>query len=1722
MKFNKLALITFIVLVLLTISAVSANNVNVNQTEDSLDLLGENQNSIYVDAIFGLDSNNGFSNESSVKTISKAISISGGDDNIYLADGTYSGLENTRLNITKSLNFIGSGNTIIDGKNKNYLFIISDNITVTFKNIQFVNAYKSPNSYSVHYNHQVYGAAIDIKNSNVVIDNCTFKNNVLYYDTIDESIYGGAISNFGDLTILNSYFENNTALSTSGLLSYGGCVYNKGRLLINSSVLNKSKSVDFGYGAGIGNDGYAVIDSSVITNSYTAQECKGSAIYNAGELILTNSKIENNHIKRASFDTMFGAIYNSGNFTAYGNIFRNNTAYYQTPMSAYKGSPNIYNCGNLNLTYNAFTDNLGFEGISQDVYIYSGDELCLDYNWWGTNENPFTDLNRINVDLVNSWLIFNLIPDYTKLDIGDDVEISAFWSISSNVLPKIELLPIFNVTFMPDNIVKALTGGETSFIFNHSQVKSSWIVTASIGSFSQGVIVDVGKIYTDVNIASDNNITYGDDLNINIEVTSHDSSVVEGNVSVIINDNVYTVSLTNGKANITVSNLVPGKHIVKVRYNGNDDYFKAFNNETVNVEKQDVNMSLTIPEIYIDQKGRVIVTLLPKGVQGQAFLYINGVRKKIVYLYNGNTTISLSNFAEGEYNITVEFVETMYYKSFNASGVLKVNKYVSALNLSVEDVYVGENVTIKVIVSPDSLRGEATLIINNFNTTINLDNATTTVSLSNLTGGTYNVMVLFKGDSKYYPSNASATFKVLKANSSLNVKLNYDENKLNGTITVECIPNNCTGVVGVYINYKEYKLNLTGGKATFNVNYYKGTNYIYVYYDGDKYHYGCNWNTTIGVADEFVFIGKNVTGWQYNDFNYTVRLLEVNGVPLPSRTLTITFEGKSYNVTTNSHGFAEFNLNLPSGEYSIATTYKNTTIYNTITVKDIKFNLTSKNIIYGENGEFKASFDEGISGKVNFIIDGILNVSVNIVNKTAVFNLSGIDAGSYTLKAIYTNDLFSSNEVLTTFIVKKVDASYNLVANDVTPEMDQIISLSNLGNATGEITFVVNGTVYREYINNSQVSIKLSGLQKGNYSFVISYGGDKNYNNFTISSVFYVKSSYSNVVLKINNAHYGENLAAIVILDTNATGTVRFSVGHLIKDVEIKNGIAKWSFTGLNAGKYNISANYLGNHYYISSANVTSFEVQKANSTIVLYTKGAYLGENIRIYANLSTNATGVVSFSMLGYYTPRDKVIVDSTANWYISPLKTGSYTVIAKYKGDSNYCPSNTTFILNITQKKAILNVSINDVGLNDRIIAKITLVSSEGEKLNATIKLIVNSKSYSVTIRNGALTFVIGKLNEGSYTYSGTFEGDDNYSSSYCEGNFEVSDNLLDVNVTVSDIEMFYKGSEKLTISLVSAKGKVLSGENVFVIINNKNYKLTTDVSGKAYLILNLTSGNYTAYVYFNETTKYKSANASANVMIFPTVEGIDVVKLYGSGTQYFAVFCDSNGKVLANTKVTFKIGTKTFTTKTLPNGISRLNINFAPGSYIISTVNPVTGEKVTNKIFIYNYLVENKDIIQYWGAKKVYKVRAYGHDGKHVGAGVCVKIKVGGKTYNVKTDKKGYASLVINLKVGLHTIKSTYNKYSVSNKIMVKSIIITDNFKVKKGKKIKYAVKLVNKKGKILKGKKITFKFKGKKYTSKTNKKGNAIIVLNIPYKVGNYKIVYKYGKFKIAKTIKVIN
>ena len=51
------------------------------------------------------------------------------------------------------------------------------------------------------------------------------------------------------------------------------------------------------------------------------------------------------------------------------------------------------------------------------------------------------------MDKINSWLIFNITPDYSKLNISDSVTIKASWTNNIDLIGNINLLPVFNVTF---------------------------------------------------------------------------------------------------------------------------------------------------------------------------------------------------------------------------------------------------------------------------------------------------------------------------------------------------------------------------------------------------------------------------------------------------------------------------------------------------------------------------------------------------------------------------------------------------------------------------------------------------------------------------------------------------------------------------------------------------------------------------------------------------------------------------------------------------------------------------------------------------------------------------------------------------------------------------------------------------------------------------------------------------------------------------------------------------------------------------------------------------------------------------------------------------------------------------------------------------------------------------------------------------------------------------
>ena len=174
-----------------------------------------------------------------------------------------------------------------------------------------------------------------------------------------------------------------------------------------------------------------------------------------------------------------------------------------------------------------------------------------------------------------------------------------------------------------------------------------------------------------------------------------------------------------------------------------------------------------------------------------------------------------------------------------------------------------------------------------------------------------------------------------------------------------------------------------------------------------------------------------------------------------------------------------------------------------------------------------------------------------------------------------------------------------------------------------------------------------------------------------------------------------------------------------------------------------------------------------------------------------------------------------------------------------------------------------------------------------------------------------------------------------------------------------------------------------------------------------------------------------------------------------------------------------------------------------------INPDTIKRIT----------ENKNVVVDYNGKATFKVRVIGGDGKAVGKGIAITMKVGKTSYRVTTDKNGYATKIFAFVPGKYTVVTSYKRYSVKNTLTIKKVLSAKSKISKKAKKIKFTAMLKTSKGKAIVGKYITFKIKGKTYLAKTNKKGiSTVYFKNI--KLGKYSVIVKYLKSHLKTTLKV--
>ena len=427
---------------------------------------------------------------------------------------------------------------------------------------------------------------------------------------------------------------------------------------------------------------------------------------------------------------------------------------------------------------------------------------------------------------------------------------------------------------------------------------------------------------------------------------------------------------------------------------------------------------------------------------------------------------------------------------------------------------------------------------------------------------------------------------------------------------------------------------------------------------------------------------------------------------------------------------------------------------------------------------------------------------------------------------------------------------------------------------------------------------------------------------------------------------------------------------------------------------------------------------------------------------------------------------------------------------------------------------------------------LVLNAGSELNGAKVKFYNGEYGGLlgeaTVVDGKATLKINlNMDIGSYPITAIISKE-NYKTSQLEAYLTV--NKATLNVQVTDISVKPGLNAIYVVKITNSLGKPVSGLTVnfryFTLASQIAFSGKTDKNGLVSIVNTFdkafqTSDSVDVMVSVIESDYYLASNAVCKVTVLDVAPvNIKIANKLSFGSV-LAKITDNNGFAVANKKVSIKIDGKSYSATSNSNGevilpsttakshtvviSSAKDDNYAAGSSTlkVNVVAPISGNT-------------NKNV--YFGNTVSYKIRIADKNGNYLGAGKVITIKVNGKSHKIKTNKNGYVTYSIK-KVGTYTVTAEYNKYKVSNKIVIKPTLTAKNISKKKAKKIKFSAKLVNKNGKILKNKKITFKVKGKKYTAKTNKKGIATVSIK-NLKVGKYTITSSYGGCTIKNTIKI--
>ena len=929
------------------------------------------------------------------------------------------------------------------------------------------------------------------------------------------------------------------------------------------------------------------------------------------------------------------------------------------------------------------------------------------------------------------------------------------------------------------------------------------------------------------------------------------------------------------------------------------------------------------------------------------------------------------------------------------------------------------------------------------------------------------------------------------------------------------------------------------------------TNITFSFAGSEGYAPAENKTVTVTVSDKpapsINVVAENLTKYYGGSEQFSVNVTDEEGKGISGKTVFILINGVNYNRTTDENGTAHLNINLNSGTYPANVTVDDIAVNATVTVLPT-VSASDVTEVYGQTALYNATFLDSNGKflskgtKVRFNINGeILDEPISDDKGLASLDINSLknklSVGNYTVTATNpsTGEKASNTITVTQAESDIIVSGKNITVSEVNAVIAEIILP---GDATGNVTVTIGSNTTSYNIQTSEhtsrggktiMFIRNNGLNVGEYNISAVYEGDTNYKASTASDKFVVSDKkYLNIEANAEPITVGENATVVVtgfpLTSYGApTGNVTVTVGDKIFSGTIESdmpggNIARIIVPGLNETTI-AEVNYLGDDKYNPANTTVEIVVNspgKKNLTISASAEPITVGENATVVVTGFVNdgfASGTVTVTV-GDKTFSGTIVphmIGGAIAEIVVPGLTDNVTAEVNYLGDEFYNSASTTVNITVYPKEkenANMSLYAPEIGESENATIYVTLP----EDATGTVTATDQGENFTADVVNGTAIIIL-PVSDTNRTVPVTYSGDDKYYSETKEVNITVVDSS-DI-IIAPDVTKYYGGPERFVVTVTDYKGNPLVNKSVNININGRNYTRNTNESGVASLAINLPSNEYNATV----SIKYLDP-VHAIITVLSTVNGTDVVKMYRNDTQYYATFIDTEGKFLADgTDVKFNINGVMYDRKVFGDkGLAKLNINLPAGEYVITAINPVTGENAANNITVLSTVVENRDIVKYYRNATQYTVTVLGADGNPVGEGKLVTFNINGVLYQRQTDASSIAQLNINLPPGNYVITASYDECSVSNDITVLPVLSASDLRMKYMDGSKFRATLLDGQGKPYAEQKVQFNVNGVLYSRTTDSNGQAELNIRLPS--GEYIITSSYNGANIANKITI--